>query len=51
MIASTPMPTGTGCVGWSSGGRRQGSSLCTLATDPHQLSEMIEAAGPIVAWT
>jgi hypothetical protein len=28
-----------------------GSSLCTLATDPHQLSEMTEAAGPIVAWT
>jgi thiamine pyrophosphate-dependent acetolactate synthase large subunit-like protein len=26
-------------------------TLCTLATDPRQLSEMIEAAGPIVAWT
>jgi hypothetical protein len=25
--------------------------LCTLATDPRQMSEMIEAAGPIVAWT
>ena len=24
---------------------------CTLATDPRQLSEMLEAAGPIVAWT
>ena len=28
-----------------------GGTLCTLATDPSQLSEMIEAAGPIVAWT
>ena len=28
-----------------------GERLCTLATDRHQLSEMIEAAGPIVAWT
>jgi len=27
------------------------AGLCTLATDRHQLSEMIEAAGPIVAWT
>jgi hypothetical protein len=27
-----------------------GERLCTLATDRHQLSEMIEAAGPIVAW-
>ena len=50
-IASTPMPTGSGCVGWSSAGSRQGDRLCTLATDPRQLSEMIEAAGPIVAWT
>jgi hypothetical protein len=28
-----------------------GVAPCTLATDPHQLSEMIGAAGPIVAWT
>jgi hypothetical protein len=28
-----------------------GNMLCTLATDPRQMSEMIEAAGPIVAWT
>jgi len=28
-----------------------GERLCTLATDEHQFSEMIEAAGPIVAWT
>ena len=28
-----------------------GSGLCTLATDPRQLSEMIDVAGPIVAWT
>jgi hypothetical protein len=33
------------------GGPPAGSTLCTLATDPRQLSEMIEAAGPIVAWT
>jgi Thiamine pyrophosphate enzyme, central domain len=32
------------------GGPPAGSTLCTLATDPSQLSEMIEAAGPIVAW-
>jgi hypothetical protein len=23
----------------------------TLATDPHQLAEMVEAAGPVRAWT
>jgi hypothetical protein len=28
-----------------------GGALSTLATDPHQLSEMVDAAGPIVAWT
>jgi hypothetical protein len=28
-----------------------GNGLCTLATDPRQLSEMIDVAGPIVAWT
>ncbi len=28
-----------------------GDGLCTLATDPRQLSEMIDVAGPIVAWT
>jgi hypothetical protein len=28
-----------------------GDMLCTLTTDPHQMSEMVEAAGPIVAWT
>ncbi len=33
------------------GGLPAGNSLCTLATDPRQLSEMIGAAGPIVAWT
>ena len=33
------------------GGFPAGERLCTLATDRHQLSEMIEAAGPIVAWT
>ena len=33
------------------GGLPAGGRLCTLATDPHQLSEMVEAAGPIVAWT
>jgi Thiamine pyrophosphate enzyme, central domain len=32
------------------GGVPAGSGLCTLATDPRQLSEMIEVAGPIVAW-
>ncbi len=34
-----------------SGGHPAGGRLCTLATDPRQLSEMIGAAGPIVAWT
>ena len=34
-----------------SGGHPAGDGLCTLATDPRQLSEMIAAAGPIVAWT
>jgi thiamine pyrophosphate-dependent enzyme len=34
-----------------SGGLPAGGGLSTLATDPGQLSEMIEAAGPIVAWT
>jgi hypothetical protein len=33
------------------GGLRAGDRLCTLATDPRQLSEMIGVAGPIVAWT
>ncbi len=33
------------------GGSPAGERLCTLATDRHQLSEMIDAAGPIVAWT
>ncbi len=33
------------------GGLPAGNTQCTLATDPRQLSEMIEAAGPIVAWT
>jgi thiamine pyrophosphate-dependent enzyme len=33
------------------GGVPAGNGLCTLATDPRQLSEMIEVAGPIVAWT
>jgi len=33
------------------GGLPAGDRLCTLATDPHQLSEMIGVAGPIVAWT
>jgi hypothetical protein len=28
-----------------------GDRVCSLATDPGQISEMIEAAGPIVAWT
>jgi Thiamine pyrophosphate enzyme, central domain len=32
-------------------GAPAGNGLCTLATDPRQLSEMIEVAGPIVAWT
>ena len=33
------------------GGLSTGDRLCSLTTDPHQMSEMIEAAGPIVAWT
>jgi hypothetical protein len=33
------------------GGLPAGDRFCSLATDPHQISEMIEAAGPIVAWT
>ncbi len=33
------------------GGVSAGGAPCTLATDPRQLSEMIGAAGPIVAWT
>jgi hypothetical protein len=33
------------------GGLPAGNGLCTLATDPRQLSEMIGVAGPIVAWT
>jgi hypothetical protein len=33
------------------GGLPAGDRLCTLSTDPRQMSEMIEAAGPIVAWT
>ena len=33
------------------GGVPAGNGLCTLATDQRQISEMIEAAGPIVAWT
>jgi len=33
------------------GGLPAGNGLCTLATDPRQLSEMIEVAGPVVAWT
>ena len=33
------------------GGVPAGNGLCTLATDPRQLSEMIDVAGPIVAWT
>ena len=33
------------------GGCPAGSRPCTLATDPHQLTEMMEAAGPVVAWT
>jgi hypothetical protein len=33
------------------GGLPAGQRLCTLATDRHQLFEMIDAAGPIVAWT
>jgi len=32
------------------GAQPVGDRLCTLATDRHQLSEMIEAAGPLVAW-
>ncbi len=33
------------------GGLSAGDRLCSLTTDPYQMSEMIEAAGPIVAWT
>jgi Thiamine pyrophosphate enzyme, central domain len=33
------------------GGLPAGNRPCTLSTDPRQISEMIEAAGPIVAWT
>jgi hypothetical protein len=33
------------------GGLPARDRLCTLATDPRQLSEMIGVAGPIVAWT
>ena len=33
------------------GGFPAGGELCTLLTDSNQLSEMIGAAGPIVAWT
>jgi hypothetical protein len=33
------------------GGLSTGDRFCSLTTDPHQISEMIEAAGPIVAWT
>ncbi len=33
------------------GGLPAGGAPCTLATDPRQLPEMIEVAGPIVAWT
>lgn len=33
------------------GGLPTGDRLCSLRTDPHQLAEMVEAAGPIVAWT
>jgi hypothetical protein len=33
------------------GGLPAGDGFCTLTTDSRQLSEMIEAAGPIVAWT
>ena len=50
-IVSMPMPIGSGCAGCSSAGLPAGNGLCTLATDPRQLSEMIEVAGPIVAWT
>jgi hypothetical protein len=32
-------------------GLSTGDRFCSLTTDPHQISEMIEAAGPIVAWT
>jgi hypothetical protein len=28
-----------------------GGAPSTLSTDPGQMNEMIEAAGPIVAWT
>jgi hypothetical protein len=28
-----------------------GASQSTLATDPRQLAEMVEAAGPVRAWT
>jgi hypothetical protein len=33
------------------GGLSTGDRFCSLTTDPHQISKMIEAAGPIVAWT
>lgn len=33
------------------GGPPAGDGMCTLATDPRQLSDMIDVAGPIVAWT
>jgi hypothetical protein len=33
------------------GGSPAGEWICTLATDRRQLPEMIDAAGPIVAWT
>src|ERR1700722_10465110 len=33
------------------GGLPAGERFCSLTTDPHQISEMIESAGPIVAWT
>ena len=48
---SMPMPIGSGCAGCVLGGVPAGNGPCTLATDPRQLSEMIEVAGPIVAWT
>jgi hypothetical protein len=33
------------------GGLPPGDRVCSLSTDPRQISEMIEAAGTIVAWT
>ena len=33
------------------GGLPGTGTVCTLATDPAQLAEMIDVAGPIVAWT